>query len=220
MKPRILFFALYTCLAVPGQFNPLFLQHHEQSQAQVGILLSVFEIASFISAPFLCRVADRFSSHELALVVLASLTNVILMLQALALPAFYIVPPHVRFPWLLCTTVLRGMLTAPLAPLANATCIKFLRSEHGPVGHIYWGRERLWASLGWAVGSISIGALLDFAPYGIWQSSTSCILSSTFPSSPSCLSSDIDGNDTSNRWMTKYLTPVDNINIIQRLNII
>lgn len=162
MKPRYLFFALFTCFAVPGRFYPLFLQAYGENAAEIGILLSLGSLANLLATPAISHLADYADDHEKYVIILIFVTISALLTQTLALPSFSLLPsPAWTFSWLFLTTAVFMVASVPLNTLVTAITVRDLRIVHAESAPAYYGRERLWGAVSWAIVSILFGALLD-----------------------------------------------------------
>lgn len=162
MKPRYLFFALFACYAVPGRFYPLFLYAYGQNAAEIGTLLSLRSLANLLATPVISDRADRAANHETYIIRLTFMTIIALLAQILALPSFSLVQSSIwTFLWLFLTTSVFMVSSIPLNNLVTAVAIRNLRCAYAEAAPSYYGRERLWGAVSWALVSVLFGAALD-----------------------------------------------------------
>lgn len=146
---------------MPGRFFPIFYLAHGQTDTQIGLLIAAPQLVSLLAVPFFCNLADRLGRHEhvAALTFLAAM--VCFLAQLIALPKLDLLSASARFPVLMIFGLLFGVLSSPAYSLVSAMTIAQLREEHGENGHEYFGTERLWGAVSWAVCALGLGFVLD-----------------------------------------------------------
>lgn len=168
MRARWLFFTLFSVLAMPGRFLPVFYAAHAQTDTQIGLLIATPQFVSLFAGPFFCNLADRTGRRELvaALTYLAAIFC--FLSQLIALPELDLLAPSARFPFLMVCRVLFGFFSAPAYPLVSAITISQLRETYGENGHERFGEERLWGAVSWAVCALTLGLALDLPGIDVW----------------------------------------------------
>uniref|UniRef100_A0A7S1XX30 Major facilitator superfamily (MFS) profile domain-containing protein n=1 Tax=Phaeomonas parva TaxID=124430 RepID=A0A7S1XX30_9STRA len=166
-RAGLLFGLYFFFIAFRGRFMALYYEENGLSDSQIGTLLGVASLIQLFAAPFASKIADRYNSHALVSLVCNGATIVFFLAQIIALPS---VSPMLsrdqRFALLFVLRCFDSAFIAPTYPLLTAMCIAALRREHGECGHTKFGQKRLWGAVGWAVGSLMLGLLLDLA--GAW----------------------------------------------------
>eukprot|EP00808_Paulinella_micropora_P030082 g9206.t1 len=98
LRPRWIYFALFTFLATPGHFLPQFLADRGISSLQIGWLVGVFNLVSVAAVPVFTVAADRTHRHKLFSIFLAAGSALAFLLLAIpeagSIPALYPLPMH------------------------------------------------------------------------------------------------------------------------------
>jgi MFS family permease len=143
-----LFFALQ--FAGVGIFFPyaaLYLTSIGLSGGQIGLLLAIVPLISFLVQPLWGFVSDLHHLHRQAL-VFACLGVVVSMIGFALTEEFWL---------LLFFAILHAVMKAPIGILVTSLALEHLERERSRVG---FGSFRLWGSIGFAVASFGVGALL------------------------------------------------------------
>lgn len=167
MNPRVLILALFAYQAIPGRFFTLYLQAHGLSPAQIGFILSLSTILTILTAPYLAEQADRCPSRPRFISRLVLVSILLTFLHLLAFPPLRLLPPALRFPFMLVVTPVICIFQDEVAPLVTALTIAVLRLAHGAHGHLKYARERMWGSVSRGLMSLILGFLLDRTSLGI-----------------------------------------------------
>jgi PPP family 3-phenylpropionic acid transporter len=136
--------------ASSGVFLPFFvlwLRDRGLPADQIGFVVAVSEAASLLAGPVWSHFADTRVGARRTLVAssVASALTALLLLAAGASP------------WLIfAAVILLGAAQAPGTPLSDALALGTL-----PERETEYGTIRLWASAGWAVATIALGALFE-----------------------------------------------------------
>lgn len=144
------FYFLY--FAFVGAFAPywsLYLKSLEFSAFQIGVLMSLLQVARIFAPNLWGWLADR-SGRRVRVVQLAA---------GLSLACYLGVFGGDSFTWLLVVMALMSFFWSASLPLVEAITLGHLRE-----GTSGYGRIRLWGSIGFIVAVIGLGYLLDYAP--------------------------------------------------------
>lgn len=163
----IIFFALFARWGIPGRFVSLFYQAHAQTPSQIGILLSLPQLLSLPITPLICHRADATNSRKNVLVWTQVATFIFFYIHLLALPSLNILVPNLRYHVLLLASCLFGIAGNPAYSIISAISLSQLKHLHGHRGHLLFGQHRLWGAVSWAFSGLVLGAVLDYAPFGI-----------------------------------------------------
>jgi PPP family 3-phenylpropionic acid transporter len=141
----------YFCqFAAMAGFMPFLTLYYDQlglTASQIGLLVGVTPVVTFLAAPLWGALADATHQHRRMLIgaVLAALVMMVLFLRASQLA-------H-----LLPIVILFALVTAPIMPLIDNSVLVMLGEQRQR-----YGRIRLWGALGWGViGGIG-GFLVDW----------------------------------------------------------
>jgi PPP family 3-phenylpropionic acid transporter len=140
----LLFFA---AIGILFNYYALYLQRVGLSGTQVGIVLAVLPLARVLSQPFWGLIGDIYRLRR----VILSAACFGSALAALALDR------SDGFGWLLGVTVVLAILNGPIGPFCDALTLEHLERESR---RQEFGSLRLWGSVGFAVASFVIGALV------------------------------------------------------------
>lgn len=154
-------------MSIPGRFISIFFQRHGLSPFQIGVVLAVPGLLALPTTPFICHLADKSGSRERILIVTHFISLLCFLFNALALPCLHILPAKARFPVIAFATAISGIFSQPAYPIVSAISLSQLRYLHGDDAGVWFGKERLWAAAGWAIGGLFLGATLDYTPFGI-----------------------------------------------------
>ena len=140
----LLFFA---AIGILFNYYALYLQRVGLSGTQVGIVLAVLPLARMLSQPIWGLLGDIYRLRR----VILSGTCFGSALAALALDR------SESFAWLLAVTITLAILNGPIGPFCDALALEYIERAPGPQEY---GMLRLWGSIGFAVASLAIGALV------------------------------------------------------------
>ncbi len=128
----------------------LYLQSESFSAADIGILMSLFQISRIFAPNFWGWLAD----HTKKRVVWIRLTAL------LGLVGFTVVFWAHSFFWLFCVMASLSLFTSSTLPLSESLTLAHLATTNG-----HYSRIRMWGSLGFIVASVILGFMID--AYGI-----------------------------------------------------
>lgn len=138
--------------AFVGAFAPywsLYLKSLEFSAFQIGVLMSLLQVARIFAPNFWGWLADH-TGRRVAVVQLAALLSLLSYLGVFA---------GESFAWMFAVMLAMSMFWSASLPLVEAITLGHL--GEGAEGY---GRIRLWGSIGFIVAVILLGYVLDYAP--------------------------------------------------------
>jgi PPP family 3-phenylpropionic acid transporter len=132
-------------------FLPLWLKYKGLEAGEIGVVIAAMTAVRVVAAPLGAFIADRHGNRRQVIAV-----------SALVSFAGYVVMANVEGLWtILAAALMASAFFAPVAPLAEGLAVEG-SAAHGLV----YGHIRLWASLGFLMGSLISGALLETVPIG------------------------------------------------------
>jgi PPP family 3-phenylpropionic acid transporter len=138
--------------AFVGAFAPywsLYLKSLEFSAFQIGVLMSLLQVARIFAPNLWGWLADH-TGRRVAVVQVAALLSLVCYLGVFAGESFI---------WLFAVMALMSVFWSASLPLVEAITLGHLgEGAHG------YGRIRLWGSIGFIVAVIVLGYVLDYAP--------------------------------------------------------
>lgn len=140
----LLFFA---AIGILFNYYALYLQRVGLAGTQVGIVLAVLPLARLLSQPIWGLIGDIYRLRR----VILSGACFGSALAGLALDR------SDTFAWLLAVTIVLAILNGPIGPFCDALALEYLERESR---RQEYGSLRLWGSVGFAVTSFLIGALV------------------------------------------------------------
>jgi PPP family 3-phenylpropionic acid transporter len=144
IKVKSIYFVLYMAFASWRVFYNVYLEQHQFTGVQIGVINALIQASLFIVVPVWGIIADKRGIRpSLRIAVISS--AVVLFILAYVL----------NFWVLIFVVILLMLFHHPLGPLADALAVQFSESD---IRYNY-GNMRMWGSLGWAVASI-IGGLV------------------------------------------------------------
>jgi PPP family 3-phenylpropionic acid transporter len=144
---KLAYLLFFAAIGILFNYYALYLQRVGLSGTQVGIVLAVLPLARMLSQPIWGLLGDIYRLRR----VILSGACFGSALAALALDR------SESFVWLLVVTMTLAILNGPIGPFCDALALEYLertsrRQEYGSL--------RLWGSIGFAVASLAIGALV------------------------------------------------------------
>jgi MFS family permease len=144
---RIFFALQFAGVGIFFPYAALYLSSIGLSGGQVGLLLALVPLIGFLVQPVWGFVSDLHHVHRRAL-VFACFGVVVSMIGFASTEEFWL---------LLIFAILHAVMKAPVGILVTALALEHLEREPSQVG---FGSLRLWGSIGFAVASFGVGALL------------------------------------------------------------
>lgn len=138
--------------AFVGAFSPywsLYLKSLEFSAFQIGVLMSLLQVARIFAPNLWGWLADH-TGKRVAVVQLAALLSLVSYLGVFAGQSFF---------WLFAVILLMSLFWSASLPLVEAITLGHL--GEGAEGY---GRIRMWGSIGFIVAVVVLGYVLDYAP--------------------------------------------------------
>jgi PPP family 3-phenylpropionic acid transporter len=144
---KLSYLLFYAAIGILFNYYALYLQRVGLSGTQVGIVLAVLPLARVLSQPAWGLIGDIYRLRR----VILSGTCFAAALAGLALDR------SDSFAWLLAVTIVLAILNGPIGPFCDALALEQLERESR---RQEYGSLRLWGSIGFAVTSFVIGALV------------------------------------------------------------
>lgn len=143
-----LFFALnYAAIGIFFPYIALYLSSLELSGSQIGLLLGIIPLVGFLVQPLWGLLSDVYQVQKAALVLGCAGLAAAGVLYAMT----------TSFRHLLGITILLAVMRAPISPLSTALALEHLEREGR---RTTFGTLRLWGSIGFALSSFGVGALV------------------------------------------------------------
>lgn len=140
------YFVFFAGVAAFGPYRVLYYQSLDFTGAQIGLLVGIAPLITVVSLPLMTGFADRTNRHKLIL----SLSLITLIASVIAYPLV------VSFIPLLVLSIILTIAFSATMPLA-ASAIMFMLGEQKDI----YGRIRLGGTIGFAITSTIIGALVE-----------------------------------------------------------
>lgn len=175
-NPFVRFSAFYTFLFGAGAFvlpfYAVYLQSLGWSGTEIGALTLVQRLTSFLSSPAIGWIADKTKRHRL--VVFATCVGTPLLTGLI--PALADSHAGVWIAILLSTIVRSGTV-----PICDRSIVRWFKLR-GATSSRY-GRVRLWGAVGWGLGSLLVGFIVDAAANynALFISHAVCFVVAVFP---------------------------------------
>lgn len=128
------------------QFLNLYYANFGLSKGEIGILFAVGPFVMICTQPLWGILTDYWERPKFTLFLT--------LVGSAATVAFF--PFSMDFQHLLILTILYSFFQSAVSPIADSTALSLLQDRND------FGKIRLWGSLGYAVGVVSIGRILDF----------------------------------------------------------
>jgi PPP family 3-phenylpropionic acid transporter len=143
-KIKTLYFVLYMAFASWRVFYNVYLEDHDFSGVEIGIINALIQATLFIVVPVWGIIADKRGIRPTLRIAVIGSASILLVLA------------YILNFWILIFIILFLMLFHhPLGPLTDALAVQFSESDK----KYNYGNLRMWGSLGWAVASIIGGYL-------------------------------------------------------------
>jgi MFS family permease len=153
-NPFFQFSFFYVFLFAAGAFvlpfYVVYLQSLGWSGTEIGAVTLVQRLISFVSSPLLGQIADRTKRHRLVVFITSVLTPLITGL----IPVLSASHVGVWIAILLSTFVRSGAV-----PVCDRSIVRWYKLRGGHSAR--YGRVRLWGAVGWGLGSLLVGWIVD-----------------------------------------------------------
>ncbi len=176
-NPFVRFSAFYTFLFGAGAFvlpfYVVYLQSLGWSGTEIGALTLVQRLTSFLSSPAIGWIADRTKRHRL--VVFATCVGTPLLTGLI--PALAGSHVGVWIAILLSTIVRSGTV-----PICDRSIVRWFKLRGATSAR--YGRVRLWGAVGWGLGSLLVGLIVDAVGHelnALFISHAVCFVVAVFP---------------------------------------
>jgi MFS transporter, PPP family, 3-phenylpropionic acid transporter len=146
LAPKAFYFCFYAASSCLIPFLALYYRQAGLSGAQIGLLVGISPIITWLAAPLWGALADSTRRHRLLLMV--TIAGTISMVALLSRAAQLI--------WLLPIVAGYAFFSAPIMPLVDNSVMDLL----GERRELY-GRQRVWGAIGWGVAASLAGLLVD-----------------------------------------------------------
>ncbi|MFA6041883.1 MAG: MFS transporter, partial [Methylophilus sp.] len=136
-----------------GSFVPywgLYLKSEQFSAADIGILMSLFQISRIFAPNFWGWLADH-TAKRVVWIKLAALLGLLGFIAVFWAHSFF---------WLFLVMAALSLFTSSIMPLSESLTLAHLAKTKG-----HYSRIRMWGSLGFIVASVVLGFFIDW--YGI-----------------------------------------------------
>jgi MFS transporter, PPP family, 3-phenylpropionic acid transporter len=147
LRFKLFFALLFAAIGVFFSYLALYLKTVGLSGSQIGIILGMIPLISFLVQPAWGMLSDIYRLRRSALACACF---------GVAMPAWLYNAGN-DFWWLFGLTLVLAVMNGPIGPLGDALALEYL--EHHSRREDY-GSLRLWGSLGFAVSTFLIGALV------------------------------------------------------------
>mmetsp|Transcript_6825 Transcript_6825/g.17658 ORF Transcript_6825/g.17658 Transcript_6825/m.17658 type:complete len:575 (-) Transcript_6825:48-1772(-) len=148
MRLRLIYLLICFAFSVYSPFFVLFMKNTiGLSAGQVGLIAALQIVGGYIIGPPMSLLVDKFRIHKSVWIV--SMLLCILPVQLITRAR--------SFESALAIAVAIACMNAPISSLLDSSTLCFL----GPKSHEY-GKIRLWGAIGWGLGSLVAGSLVEF----------------------------------------------------------
>lgn len=144
--PKAYYFCYYAAMACLMPYLALYYRQVGLSGTQIGLLVGVSPIITWLAAPLWGALADSTRRHRQLLI--AAMLGAMAMVAVLSWTSALI--------WLLPVVVGFAFFTAPIMPLVDDSVITQLGERRS-----LYGRQRVWGAIGWGVAAAGAGVLVD-----------------------------------------------------------
>ena len=146
LAPKAFYFCYYAALSCLMPFLVLYYSQAGLSGPQIGLLVGISPIITWLAAPLWGALADSTRQHRamLSVTVLGAMLMVALLSWATELA------------WFLPIVAGYAFFAAPVMPLVDNGVMELLGERSA-----LYGRQRVWGAIGWGVAGALAGMLVD-----------------------------------------------------------
>src|SRR5690606_1726713 len=143
---KAFYFCFYAASASLIPYLTLYYRESGLSGPQIGLLVGIPPVVTWLAAPFWGAVADSMRRHRaiLNLTLLGTMAAIALLAWANGLL------------WLLLIVTIYAFFAAPIMPLVDNSVLEQLGERRA-----LYGRQRVWGAIGWGVSAAGAGALVE-----------------------------------------------------------
>mmetsp|Transcript_14709 Transcript_14709/g.35887 ORF Transcript_14709/g.35887 Transcript_14709/m.35887 type:complete len:554 (-) Transcript_14709:138-1799(-) len=170
MRPRFLYFSLFTVYTAAGRFMAVFLSERGLNNAQIGWVLGSRAVVNIIFTPCFTALADRLSSQRKILLVVVPFIAIFfaffLPVANVETAAQFRLGGASRLGYCWAVYVATTICLSPTSPLIDALTMNWLSLHASEDGAGQYGKERLWGAISWGIFNLGLGAVMDYT--GTW----------------------------------------------------
>jgi MFS transporter, PPP family, 3-phenylpropionic acid transporter len=146
LAPKAFYFCYYAALSCLMPFLVLYYSQAGLSGPQIGLLVGISPIITWLAAPLWGALADSTRQHRamLTVTVLGAMLMVALLSWATELA------------WFLPIVAGYAFFAAPVMPLVDNSVMELLGERSA-----LYGRQRVWGAIGWGIAGALAGVLVD-----------------------------------------------------------
>ncbi|MFO7869614.1 MAG: MFS transporter [Bacteroidales bacterium] len=145
---KLLYFFLYAAIAAWSSYFYVFLEDERAlTGTEIGMIAAVQQINNIIFLPLWGMMSDRYGKRKIFLLLIG--VSAVLLYGFIVQGAFW---------YYFLFMIVFSALHNPLGALIDAFAINKSKEQNIPSSY---GQMRLWASVGWAVSSLSTGYLIE-----------------------------------------------------------
>lgn len=150
--PKAFYFCFYAASASLIPYLTLYYRESGLNGAQIGLLVGIPPVVTWLAAPFWGAVADGTRRYRaiLNLTLLGTMAAIALLARADGLL------------WLLMVVTIYAFFAAPVMPLVDNSVLEQLGERRA-----LYGRQRVWGAIGWGASAAVAGALVERFGLGI-----------------------------------------------------
>ena len=145
---NLYFFSGFSSASGP-LYLPLYLDHYfSLRKEQIGLLLSIIPVLSFISTPLLTWIGESWIGLKNAAIICTIFGIITFDLYAIILPDSF-----TTLGFIIGLCVLNAFLASPLGTILDSLVLILSKD---------YGKQRLWCSVSWGIGSLCTGLVIDY----------------------------------------------------------
>ena len=156
---KLFYFCNFAAMAAIMPFLALYYKQVGLTGRQIGLLASLSPLVMLLAAPLWGGLADATQKHRLLL--LTAICGFLIAIVGLSLATTLF--------WLFPLVILYAFFSAPIIPLVDNSVLEALAERKRE-----YGKQRLWGSIGWGVGAVLIGAVIE--RYGLAWAFYGCLI--------------------------------------------
>lgn len=152
LVPKAFYFFFYAASSSLIPFLALYYRQAGLSGAQIGLLVGIPPVITWLAAPFWGAIADGTRRHRaiLFITILGAMSMIALLSWASGMS------------WFVAAVTLYAFFAAPIMPLVDNSVM----AQLGERRELY-GQQRVWGAIGWGLSAAVAGVLVDRFGLGI-----------------------------------------------------